>query len=288
MEQVVTFEKDLAPGVRVWIEHVPAIVRGTENKEQRLFTRRTAARIETLLSLARHRMATGEKEIRLDFQDDSEHPQLCIAFSSSAADGDSLETYRQAFDRITCAFNNWAVNTHTKVNDTTADSLTIALYFDKGEINQIRRLTNLRDAIMHFASAKTPLVADEGTLSIVHCLAPHRGTSYDRVRLWLSSEPVVELTEQSRDLILQSWLQARRRFSEQARLESLQGTLHAVIAGNILVMQLSGFGRKSRFRYQPALGIMARDYLGSKVNLTCIVDVYRGKARYEAIEMEPV
>ena len=66
-DAIVTFEKDLAPGVKVSIDGVPAKVRGGPNSE-RLFDRKTSARIEELLQAARKMMREGEHEIQLRFE----------------------------------------------------------------------------------------------------------------------------------------------------------------------------------------------------------------------------
>jgi hypothetical protein len=66
-DAIVTFEKDLAPGVKVSIDGVPAKVRSGPNPE-RLFDRKTSARIEELLHVAREMMREGEHEIQLRFE----------------------------------------------------------------------------------------------------------------------------------------------------------------------------------------------------------------------------
>jgi len=68
-DAIVTFEKDLAPGVRVLIDGVPAKVRSGANPG-RLYDRKTAARLEELLGVAREMMRDGEKRIRLQFDND--------------------------------------------------------------------------------------------------------------------------------------------------------------------------------------------------------------------------
>jgi hypothetical protein len=68
-DAIVTFEKDLAPGVRVLIDGVPAKVRSGSNPS-RLYDRKTAARLEELLSVAREMMREGEKKIQLQFDDE--------------------------------------------------------------------------------------------------------------------------------------------------------------------------------------------------------------------------
>jgi len=63
--ELMTFEKTIGPGVSVRITGVPASIHGT--REIRAFDRRTAYRIESLLGIARSRMANGETDITLDF-----------------------------------------------------------------------------------------------------------------------------------------------------------------------------------------------------------------------------
>jgi hypothetical protein len=65
---VMTFQKNIAPGVSVRIDGVPASVHGPEHI--RAFDFDTAGRLEHLLALARTRMAGGETEIRFNFADD--------------------------------------------------------------------------------------------------------------------------------------------------------------------------------------------------------------------------
>jgi hypothetical protein len=67
-DAIATFEKDLAPGVKVLIDGVPAKIRSGPNPE-RLYGRKTAARLEDLLHLARGLMCDGQNEIKLRFAD---------------------------------------------------------------------------------------------------------------------------------------------------------------------------------------------------------------------------
>ncbi len=70
MLENITFEKDLAPGVHVRIENVPAIVRGTGVTRRHYLDRATGRRVELLLGLARQRMRTGETDIRMSYADE--------------------------------------------------------------------------------------------------------------------------------------------------------------------------------------------------------------------------
>lgn len=67
---LITFEKSIGPGASVAIAAVPAEIRGDGEKTVRVFTFETAYRLEYLLRVARQRMAQGETEIRLKFDDD--------------------------------------------------------------------------------------------------------------------------------------------------------------------------------------------------------------------------
>jgi hypothetical protein len=65
---VTTFQKNIAPGVSVCIDGVPASVHGPDKIYA--FDFATAGRLEKLLALARVRMAGGETEIRFHFADE--------------------------------------------------------------------------------------------------------------------------------------------------------------------------------------------------------------------------
>jgi hypothetical protein len=67
IRETITFEKTIAPGVRVRIEGVPATIQG--NARVRTFDPGTGYRLEHFLLAARERMAHGETEIRYDFSD---------------------------------------------------------------------------------------------------------------------------------------------------------------------------------------------------------------------------
>jgi len=67
MRETVTVEKDLAPGVHVHIEGVPAVFRGSRTERRHYFTVKTAKRLEELLATARQLMLEGETDIRLAF-----------------------------------------------------------------------------------------------------------------------------------------------------------------------------------------------------------------------------
>jgi hypothetical protein len=66
--EFITFEKSIGPGASVHIEGVPASIHGP--KKIRAFGFDTAYRLEHLLKVARERMANGETEIRLNFDDE--------------------------------------------------------------------------------------------------------------------------------------------------------------------------------------------------------------------------
>ncbi len=67
VRELITFQKDIGPGVTVRIEGVPASIHG--EKKIRAFDRPTMYRLEHLLLAARERMANGETDIRFDFSD---------------------------------------------------------------------------------------------------------------------------------------------------------------------------------------------------------------------------
>jgi hypothetical protein len=66
--ELITFQKNIAPGVSVRIDGVPASILGGEEKCH-AFDTPTAYRLEHFLAAARRRMANGETEIRFDFSD---------------------------------------------------------------------------------------------------------------------------------------------------------------------------------------------------------------------------
>jgi hypothetical protein len=66
--ELITFQKNIAPGVSVRIDGVPASVRGG-TATFHAFDRATAYRLEDFLAAARQRMANGETEIRFEFSD---------------------------------------------------------------------------------------------------------------------------------------------------------------------------------------------------------------------------
>ena len=69
IHELVTFQKNIGPGVSVAIDGVPAKIRGDREKF-RTYTFDTAYRLEHLLGVARQRMAHGETVIRLNYDDD--------------------------------------------------------------------------------------------------------------------------------------------------------------------------------------------------------------------------
>jgi hypothetical protein len=69
MTDTITVERELAPGVHVRIEHVPATFRGAGIERQPYFDQETANRLGLLLRLARQRMQTGETDIRISYAD---------------------------------------------------------------------------------------------------------------------------------------------------------------------------------------------------------------------------
>lgn len=67
---VVSFEKQLGPGVSVCVAGISAeIVRADGHDDLTLFDRPTNALLQKLLRHARTRMADGETDIRLNFAD---------------------------------------------------------------------------------------------------------------------------------------------------------------------------------------------------------------------------
>ncbi len=66
--ELITFQKNIAPGVSVRIDDVPASILGGEEKCH-AFDTPTAYRLEHFLALARRRMANGETDIRFEFSD---------------------------------------------------------------------------------------------------------------------------------------------------------------------------------------------------------------------------
>jgi hypothetical protein len=70
-ETVITFEKRFRGGGNVRVTNVPAeIVHRLGKEDLSLFNWRTSSTLLHLLHLARNRVASGETEIVLDFQDD--------------------------------------------------------------------------------------------------------------------------------------------------------------------------------------------------------------------------
>jgi hypothetical protein len=68
---VVTFEKQLAPGISVHVTGMPAAIVTCPGKDDlTLFDKQTGFRLERLLAVARNRMANGETDIYVDFADD--------------------------------------------------------------------------------------------------------------------------------------------------------------------------------------------------------------------------
>jgi len=67
VRELITFQKNIGPGVSVRIDGVPASIHG--EKKIRAFDRPTAYRLEHFLLAARERMANGETDIRFDFSD---------------------------------------------------------------------------------------------------------------------------------------------------------------------------------------------------------------------------
>lgn len=68
VRELITFQKNIAPGVSVRIDGVPASLRGDKEKVH-AFDTPTAYRLERFLAAARKRMADGETEIRFEFSD---------------------------------------------------------------------------------------------------------------------------------------------------------------------------------------------------------------------------
>jgi hypothetical protein len=68
VHELITFQKNIAPGVSVRIDGVPASLRGDKEKVH-AFDTPTAYRLEHFLKAARKRMADGETDIRFDFSD---------------------------------------------------------------------------------------------------------------------------------------------------------------------------------------------------------------------------
>ena len=68
VRELITFQKDIAPGVSVRINGVPAALRGDKEKFH-TFDTPTAYRLEHFLAAARRRMANGETDIRFEFSD---------------------------------------------------------------------------------------------------------------------------------------------------------------------------------------------------------------------------
>ena len=66
--EVITFQKNIGPGVSVRIDGVPASVHGDKEKFH-AFDRSTAYRLEHFLRAARERMANGETDICFEFSD---------------------------------------------------------------------------------------------------------------------------------------------------------------------------------------------------------------------------
>jgi hypothetical protein len=66
--ELITFQKNIAPGVSVRIDGVPASVRSGKVTFH-AFDRPTVYRLEHFLAAARRRMANGETDIRFDFSD---------------------------------------------------------------------------------------------------------------------------------------------------------------------------------------------------------------------------
>ncbi len=66
--ELITFQKNIAPGVSVRIDGVPATVLGG-NEKCHAFDTPTAYRLENFLAAARRRMANGEPEIQFEFSD---------------------------------------------------------------------------------------------------------------------------------------------------------------------------------------------------------------------------
>ena len=68
VHELITFQKNIAPGVSVRIDGVPASLRGDKEKVH-AFDLPTAYRLEHFLAAARKRMADGETDIRFEFSD---------------------------------------------------------------------------------------------------------------------------------------------------------------------------------------------------------------------------
>jgi len=66
--ELITFQKNLAPGVSVRIDGVPASVHSGKVTVH-AFDRPTVYRLEHFLAAARRRMANGETDIRFEFSD---------------------------------------------------------------------------------------------------------------------------------------------------------------------------------------------------------------------------
>ena len=66
--ELITFQKNIAPGVSVRIDGVPASVHGGK-ETLHAFDRPTVYRLEHFLAAARRRMANGETDIRFEFSD---------------------------------------------------------------------------------------------------------------------------------------------------------------------------------------------------------------------------
>jgi hypothetical protein len=66
--ELITFQKNIAPGVSVRIDGVPASVHSGKVTTH-AFDRPTVYRLEHFLAAARRRMANGETEIAFDFSD---------------------------------------------------------------------------------------------------------------------------------------------------------------------------------------------------------------------------
>ena len=68
--ELITFQKNIAPGVSVRIDGVPASVRSGKVTFH-AFDRPTVYRLEHFLAAACQRMANGETDIRFEFSDTS-------------------------------------------------------------------------------------------------------------------------------------------------------------------------------------------------------------------------
>ena len=71
-DELTTYSKELAPGVRLTISNVPMIVNrgGGRPDVRKYYTFATAEHLDHLRELARVRAAAGETTIRVDFGDD--------------------------------------------------------------------------------------------------------------------------------------------------------------------------------------------------------------------------